>query len=251
MSIYNLGFISDEDIFQHVRTTVMQYRRSINLKEFNKNIIDPIKLTFDAKIYGQSTEETIKSECIRQIDKSNNNCIGYFHQQIFKYAGHGWQVPDNGKMGGFDVVNDQLHIYAEIKNKHNTMNSASSSATYIKMQDKILRDSQATCMLVEVIARRSENIVWEPIVLVNGRREKYSNEHIRRVSVDKFYATVFNDTEAFFKLCKALPNILDDVMAADTSFALDYAVCNQLDGSDFFKSLYLLAFSTYEGFDKF
>lgn len=131
------------------------------------------------------------------------------------------------------------------------MNSASSSATYIKMQDKILRDSQATCMLVEVIARRSENIVWEPIVLVNGRREKYSNEHIRRVSADKFYATVFNDTEAFFKLCKALPMILDDVMAADASFALDYAVCNELDRSDFFKSLYLLAFSTYEGFDKF
>lgn len=48
MSSYNLGFISDEDIFQHVRTTVMQYRRSINLKEFNKNIIDPIKLMFDA-----------------------------------------------------------------------------------------------------------------------------------------------------------------------------------------------------------
>ena len=45
MQRYNLGFISDKDIYHHVRATVMQYRRSINIKEFNKNIIDPIKLT--------------------------------------------------------------------------------------------------------------------------------------------------------------------------------------------------------------
>ena len=54
MRKYKLGFISDEDIFKHVKNTVTQYRRSINLREFNKNIIDPIKLTFDAKIYGQT-----------------------------------------------------------------------------------------------------------------------------------------------------------------------------------------------------
>ena len=46
MNKYNLGFISDEDIYNHVKTTVLQYRRNIDLKEFNKNIIDPVKLTF-------------------------------------------------------------------------------------------------------------------------------------------------------------------------------------------------------------
>ena len=58
MQRYNLGFISDKDIYKHVRATVMQYRRSINIKEFNKNIIDPIKLTIDSKIYNQTIEET-------------------------------------------------------------------------------------------------------------------------------------------------------------------------------------------------
>lgn len=128
---YNLGFISNEDIYNHVRDITLQYRRSINLREFNKNIIDPIKMTFDAKIYGQTWEEAIKAECIRQIDKSNNNCVGYFHQYIFRYAGNGWIVPENGEHGGFDVINDERHIYVELKNKHNTMNSASSSDTYI------------------------------------------------------------------------------------------------------------------------
>ncbi|WP_373862492.1 MULTISPECIES: Eco47II family restriction endonuclease [unclassified Gammaproteobacteria] len=49
MPQYNLGFIDDESIFNHVLETVKKYRFSVNLKEFNKNLIDPIKLTFDAK----------------------------------------------------------------------------------------------------------------------------------------------------------------------------------------------------------
>jgi hypothetical protein len=247
MREYNLGFISDEEIFNHVKNTVSQYRRSINLQEFNKNIIDPIKLTFDAKIYGQTIRQTIESECIRQIDKTNNNCIGYFHQNLFKHAGNGWEVPANGDKGGFDVINDEKHIYVEMKNKHNTMNAASSQKTYIKMQGKILEDDKALCMLVEIIAKRSQDIKWNITVDKNPR----SHKQIRRVSIDKFYEVVFNDKNAFFKLCKALPVILDDVIAADESAKLKNTVYDELDKTDFYKSLYLLAFKTYEGFDNF
>ena len=82
MRSYNLGFISDEDIFTHVKETVEKYRFKIDLKKFNKNLIDPIKLTFDSKIYAKSIEEIIEAEIIRQMDKSNTNHIGYFHQNI-------------------------------------------------------------------------------------------------------------------------------------------------------------------------
>lgn len=53
MRNYNLGFISNQDIYNHVKKTVESYRKEITLKQFNSNIIDPIKLTFDAKIYGK------------------------------------------------------------------------------------------------------------------------------------------------------------------------------------------------------
>jgi hypothetical protein len=251
MDNYNLGFISNEDIYNHVKATVLQYRRSINLKEFNHNIIDPIKLTFDAKIYGQSMKQTIESECIRQIDKTNNNRIGYFHQNMFRFAGHGWVVPENGEQGGFDVLNDELHIYVEMKNKHNTMNAASASDTYVKMQSKILHDDQATCLLVETIAKKSQDEVWEITINENGRKQKYSHQRIRRVSMDKFYNIVFDDNKAFFKLCKTLPTILDDVIAEDDSIRLQNTVYEELDKTDFYKSLYLLAFKTYEGFENF
>ncbi len=252
MSKYNLDFISDTDLYNHVRETVLQYRRSISLKEFNQNIIDPIKLTFDSKIYGQDIRQTIESECIRQIDKTNNNRIGYFHQYLFKYAGNGWEVPQNGKDGGFDIINNELRIYVEMKNKHNTMNSAAASATYLKMLDKLMRSgsNETICYLVEVIAKRSQNVVWNVTITNNGHRDNYSHPNIRRISIDKFYDVVFGGENTFFKLCQALPKVLDDVIADDSSIKLVNTVYDELDKDHFYKSLYLLAFKTYEGFDK-
>ncbi len=243
MRNYNLGFISDEKIYSHVKNTVEQYRTAIDLEEFNKNLIDPIKLTFDAKVYGMSPEELIESECVRQIDKTNTNKIGYFHQNLFKLVGDGWCVPEQG----FDVINENSHIYVELKNKHNTMNSASSQKTYMKMQAQILQDDAAKCMLVEVIAKKSQNEKWS--VMVDGK--SFSHERIRRVSIDKFYELVFGDAEAFAKLCRALPDILDDVITETQRGYIQNTVYSELNAlsTDIMKSLYLLAFKSYDGFD--
>lgn len=245
---YNLGFISDDDIYQHVLNTVQLYRTTINLKEFNSNIVDPIKLTFDSKIYGKSLESIIESECIRQIDKSNNNNIGYFHQNLFQYAGDGWVVPKNGETG-FDVQNGKKHIYVELKNKHNTMNSSSSQKTYMKMQNQILYDDKSVCMLVEVIAKTSQDKKWE--ITVDGK--KFAHNNIRRLSIDKFYSIVFDDSEAFYKLCKALPLILDDVLRGINFEEERNSVYRELEeiAPDIMKGLFLLAFKTYDGFEEY
>ena len=241
MRDYNLGFISNEDIYQHVKETVGLYRNKIDLEQFNSNIIDPIKLTFDSKIYGKTFEEIIEAECIRQVDKTNTNHIGYFHQNLFKYVGNGWEVPAKG----FDVINNERHIFVELKNKHNTMNRGAATSVYDNMQNKILHDDQATCMLVEVIATKSRNEKWN--------KGGLSHEKIRRVSIDKFYGIVFDDDEAFFKLCRALPGILDDVIDELQQGNIQNSVYEELSqlSPDTFKSLYLLAFATYDGFQNF
>lgn len=245
MQHYILGFISDHDIYEHVKNTVLKYKTMIDLKSFNQNVIDPIKLTFDAKVYGKSFEEIIEAECIRQIDKGNTNHIGYFHQNLFRYAGNGWSVPE----AGFDVVNEEKHIFCELKNKHNTMNSSAATNTYMKMQDKLLKDDKAVCMLVEVIAKKSANDMWTERV----NNETYRHERIRRISIDKFYELVFDDKFAFAKLCKALPIILDDVMQELGEGHIDNKVYQELHelSSDTLKSLYLLAFKNYDGFEQF
>jgi len=242
---YNLKFISDKDLFEHVKETVLKYRFKINLKQFNKNIIDPIKLTFDSKVYKKTLEDVIESEILRQKDKSNNNQIGYFNQNIFKYIGKGWQVPSQG----FDIVNYEKKIYVEMKNKHNTMNSSSSQKTYIQMQNKILKQPDATCMLVEVISKKSQNIEWK--VSVNNKQA--SHKQIRRVSIDKFYELVTGDKNSFRDLCQVLPKVIDDVLEKVSLNKDQNTVFKELKAisPNLFKSIFLLSFKKYEGFNEF
>lgn len=242
MNNYNLGFISNADIYEHVKRTVESYRRRITLVEFNENIVDPIKLTFDSKVYGKTIEQVIADECFRQIDKSNSNKIGYFHQNIFNYAGKGWVVPKEG----FDVENQASHIFVEMKNKHNTMNAASSQKTYMKMQAKLLEDDEATCYLVEAISKKSKDEVWK----ISIDKKPCAHKRIRRMSMDKFYELVFGDSLAFYKLCKVLPQIIEDVVKENKTLTLQNTVKKELkrQHEDLLTSLYLLAFSTYEGF---
>lgn len=241
---YNLGFISDEDFHNHVTETVKKYRFQIDLKAFKKNLIDPIKFTFDLKVYGKSAEQTIESEILRQLDKSNGLHIGYFNQNLFKYIGNGWSVPERG----YDVVNKRKHIYVEMKNKHNTMNSSSSQKTYMRMQNTLINDPRALCLLVEVIAKNSQDTRW--ITSLDGTQ--VSNSQIRRVSIDKFYEMVTGDSMAFKNMCSALPKAIDNILAETTLASESNTVIRELRhlSPDLEKSIYLLSFGRYEGFDQ-
>ena len=246
--MWDLDFIDRNDFKKHVLDTIKSYDntlKSIDLHSFNSNIIDPIKLTFDSKVYRKTIEEVIDSELVRQRDKTNTNAIGYFHQNLFKYIDN-CEVPNVG----FDVIYTRPNgsrVYVEMKNKHNTMNSSAAQKTFLKMTTQILNDDNCDCYLVEIIAKRSQNIVWN----VSLDYERVSNEHIKRVSIDKFYEEVTGDKDAFYKICKQLPIIIDEIISENNEFVVeDDTVISELRSTnpDILKSLYMLAFSTYEGF---
>lgn len=246
--MWDLNFIDRENFKKHVSNTIQTYDdtlKSINLQSFNSNIIDPIKLTFDSKVYRKTIEEVIDNELVRQRDKTNTNAIGYFHQNLFKYIAN-CEVPNVG----FDVIYTRPNgskVYVEMKNKHNTMNSSAAQKTFLKMTTQLLNDDNCDCYLVEIIAKKSQNIIWD----VSLDYEKVSNEHIKRVSIDKFYEEVTGDKDAFYKICKQLPIIIDEIIAENDEFVVeDDTVISELRSKnpDILKSLYMLAFSTYEGF---
>ena len=57
---YCISFIKQKDFEHHVAQTIEKYNKSlksINLKKFNKNIIDPVKLTFDKALFKKVIEE--------------------------------------------------------------------------------------------------------------------------------------------------------------------------------------------------
>ncbi|MBP3196655.1 MAG: Eco47II family restriction endonuclease [Butyrivibrio sp.] len=271
MSHWELDFIKEEDFVRHVEDTISKYGDKLepyNIKKFNSNIIDPIKMIFDKTVYNTSWDEIVGNEIFRQRDKSNNNDIGYFHQRIFQYFDK-CHVPDNGKEGGWDVIyknpegvmlpeGDVVHsIYVEMKNKHNTMNSASAGKTYIKMQNQLLKDDDSACFLVEAIAKKSQNIKWE--TTVNG--DKVSHKRIRRVSMDQFYALVTGDEKAFYKTCMVLPEVIQNVVANSKTVKVPkdtvvaelekIAELTKIDQKDLAMAMaiYMLGFSSYAGFN--
>ena len=265
---WNISFISEEDFTKHVFETIKKYGEKLfpyDLKRFNKNVVDPIKLIFDKMVYQKSWEDTINNEIFRQRDKSNNNDIGYFHQRIFQYIKN-CRVPQNGKEGGWDVIYSNpagiilpdgsiVHtVYVEMKNKHNTMNSASAGKTMIKMQNQLLNDDDCACFLVEAISKKSQNIKWE--TTVDG--DPVSHKLIRRVSIDEFYSLVTGEKDAFYQICLALPGAIDKVVKDEASFFVpeDRVYDELMEQSKQFNNpslafeiaIYMLGFSTYKGF---
>lgn len=259
--MWELDFISEQDFRNHVQNTIQHYGEKLapyDLRRFNSNIVDPIKLIFDKTVYQYSWDEIIKNEIFRQRDKSNNNDIGYFHQRIFQYMNN-CTVPQTG----WDVIlsrDSRIEIpecgsvktvYVEMKNKHNTMNSASSAKTYIKMQGQLLSDDDCACFLVEAIAKKSQNIAWS--VSVDGTKQKH--RRIRRVSMDEFYKTVTGQADAFYRMCMVLPSVIQDVVATSNSIAIPHdTVLEELQrmadnkGGSFALALYMLGFESYIGF---
>ena len=270
---WELSFISEKDFTNHVKDTIDKYGEkleSFDIVRFNKNIVDPIKMIFDKTVYQTSWDEIVGNEIFRQRDKSNNNDIGYFHQRVFQYINN-CHVPDNGTEGGWDVIFQVpegitlpegvfVHtVYVEMKNKHNTMNSAAAGKTYIKMQSQLLDDDDCACFLVEAIAKKSQNIKWS--TTVDGK--SVSHKKIRRVSLDQFYALVTGQEDAFYKMCMVLPKVIEKVVnegGEDVKVPHDSVmselrrIAKEMNTDDenlaMALAVYLLGFSTYNGFSK-
>ena len=256
-----LSFISQTDFENHVLDTIKNYGDKLepyDIKKFNSNLIDPIKLIFDKNVYGLTWEEIVKSEVFRQRDKSNNNDIGYFHQNIFKYMRNcdvpqtGWDVlfipPVSVDIGDNQTVS---RIFVEMKNKHNTMNSSSGARTYIEMQAKLLEDDDCACFLVEAIAKKSQNATWS----VSIKGTKKAHKRIRRVSIDRFYALVTGQDDAFYQMCMILPEVVEKVVSENKGKSVPVdSVLAELESqmeqrnTSFVMALYLLGFKRYTHF---
>lgn len=267
---YQMDFISEENFRKHILNTISHYGeklKPIDLVKFNSNIIDPIKMMFDKAVYGISWEELVKNEIFRQRDKTSNNEIGYFHQRIFGYMAdcevpqQGWDVIFHRENDAYQIGNEKVStIYVEMKNKHNTMNSASAGKTYIKMQNQLLQDDDCVCFLVEAIAKASQDKPWT--TKVDG--QNVSHKRIRRVSMDKFYEIITGEKDAFYQVCMNLPGMIDEVIRdypADFKLPQD-TVWTELQKSaeraakvngvptdtGIILAIYLLGFGDYYGF---
>lgn len=202
-----VNFVSDEHLLkcvENLHNSYIKAKNNISKKSFYSNKVDTIKLTFDSKFNDINEEDLIQSEILRQIDKSINNSIGTFHEQVLGEI-EGYEV---GNLSGFDIKASDDSLFADIKNKHNTMNSSSAEALFQKLARYADDYKKAKCYWVQILAKGSFNELWKGEI--NGK--EYSHSRVFKISGDQFYALLSGKDDALFQLYKALPNAIEDYL---------------------------------------
>lgn len=251
-----VDYMDNEKLLSAIGKLYQTYERAFaekTLKDVNKNIIDPFKFQFDtAFLHGNNPEATLRNEIFRQNDKSIANAIGLFHQQLI------------GAIDGFeetpslpcDVKKSDNTIFAEIKNKYNTMNVRSTAGVYDELAGLSKSNPHAMCYLVEIIAKKSADVVWS--VTINQTIQQ--NKRIHKISADRFYALATGKENALKNLVDALPDAIHDFLkTVDTDSTLGnkggrMAAYGELSdqagqyGTGIIEQMYRLAFPDYVNF---
>jgi hypothetical protein len=202
-----VNFISDEHLLTcigNLHKSYLKAKNNITKKNFYSNKVDTIKLTFDSKFNEIEEDRLIESEILRQIDKSINNSIGTFHEQILG----GIKGFEAGNLSGYDIKAKDNTLFADIKNKHNTMNSSAAEALFQKLKRYADDYKQAKCYWVQILAKGSFCELWNGDI--NGK--EYSHSRVYKISGDQFYALLSGKDDAMFQLYKALPLAINEYL---------------------------------------
>ncbi len=220
-----VSFVSDDHLLQCVANLHKAYveaKKGISKKKFYKNKVDTFKLTFDSLFSEMKEEDIIKSEILRQVDKSINNSIGTFHEEILG----GVEGYEKGNLSGFDIKAIDNTLFADIKNKHNTMNSSAAESLFQKLRGYADQYKTSNCYWVQILAKKSFNEKWSGDI--NGK--EYSHSRVFKISGDKFYALLTGQDDALYQLYRVLPKVIGDYMALNTksSSAASNSVLDEL-----------------------
>jgi hypothetical protein len=202
-----VDFISDEHLLAciaNLHKSYLEAKNDISKKKFYSNKIDTIKLTFDTQFNDLDEETLIEAEILRQIDKSINNAIGTFHEEVLG----GIVGFEKGNLSGYDIKAQDNSLFADIKNKHNTMNSSAAESLFQKLQRYANQYPNAKCYWVQILATSSFNEKWE--ASLNGT--SYKHDRVYKISGDQFYKLLSKQDDAFFQLYKSLPKAIADFL---------------------------------------
>ena len=247
-----LNYISDEHLLRCVENLYNSYQKAkanVSKSKFYKNKIDTIKLTFDSKFNDLDEETLIKTEINRQIDKSINNSIGTFHEEILGGV-NGFEI---GKLSGFDIKSTDDTLFADIKNKHNTMNSSSAESLFQKLATYADTYKKAKCYWVQILAKGSFCEKW--FGEINGK--EYSHSRVYKISGDQFYALVTGNEKALFELYSILPKVINDFLKTiveqtenNNSALNEISVSSKKSKRSILNEITFENYSYYLGFDK-
>ena len=209
-----LKWISDENLKEEVCTLLTEAKKA-NLKtkqKFGKNVIDPFAAMFEMSGFELDFEAWVKNETVRQAQKTLQNHIGNFHQNILGHCS-GWVNKETGNV--IDLASDKRKIIAEIKNKYNTISGGKLSDLYYSLDNLVSPKTSIykgyTAYYVAIIPKKPKrfNKPFTPSDKEKGEKCP-SNDNIREIDGASFYQLVTESENALKELYDVLPSVIMD-----------------------------------------
>jgi hypothetical protein len=218
-----LSFISDKDLEKVITKilNVVATSKENAAKTLYKNQIDPFSAVFDASLQKISLSQWLEQEKSRQMQKTLQNTIGDFHQDILG-AMTGWENLGRGHV--LDVRNPKKKIIAEIKNKHNTTKGNHRKQIYDDIKKELAKPENEgfTGYYVEIIPKNQKRLdkPFTPSDNLTQKR-RMVNESIRVIDGKSFYKLATGVDDALEQLYNALPRAISMIYGTNTNKILE------------------------------
>jgi hypothetical protein len=227
-----LAFIQDSRIEFLVSDLLEKARKSQreSVIAFERNVIDPFAALFEMASFNISTVADWRvQEARRQAQKTLQNALGEFHQQVLGSVS-GWS--DTGRGGIVDLVCEEKKLIAEVKNKYNTVKGSDRIKYYQKFEEMVQHRTSRyhgwACYFVEVVPAREKQYdkPFIPPDNTTGVRAP-ENKSIRLIDGRSFYRLVTGRPQALDELIDALPRVLEKISsyrfaAQEVRYVRDY-----------------------------
>ena len=213
-----LPYISDNDL-ENAVTKVVDCIRNVQNKSDDslyKNVVDPFSAIFDSVVYGISFKDWLEREKVRQAQKTLQNAIGYFHQDIIGGI-NGWHNVSSGQL--IDVFNPKQKVIAKLKNKHNTVKGSDKIAIYDNLSYALGTPTYQgfKAYYVEIIPKkdRQNKIYNQPFTPPDNKikTKRPANQNIIIIKGENFYDMATGTSGALSMLFDVLPDIITKVGA--------------------------------------
>lgn len=213
-------FLDDATLVAEVShlLTVAEEALEAKRKEFGKNVIDPFAAMFEMAGFGLDHAGWVRAELMRQAQKTLQNHVGEFHQNILG-AVKGWENMHTGSV--VDLVSDEHKVVAEVKNKHNTLSGGKRSDQYSNLEKLVMpkasRYHDYTSYFVTIIPRSPERFdrFFTPSEKETGANCP-ENALIREVDGASFYQIVTGEKDALAQLFDILPKVIEGISGEKT-----------------------------------
>jgi hypothetical protein len=209
-----LKWINDEKLEKEVCNLLAIAKKAHKATEerFGKNVIDPFAAIFEMSGFGLDYNAWFKNEISRQAQKSLQNHVGNFHQNILGHCAE-WVNKETGNV--IDLTSANKKIIAEIKNKYNTISGGKLSDLYHSLDNLVSPKTSIykgyTAYYVAIIPKKPERYDKPFTPSDKEKGEKCpSNENIREIDGASFYHLVTGHENALKELYEVLPLVIKD-----------------------------------------